>query len=79
MSLAIEMDERQAAAIPEIERCRCCSGTGNMLLSWFFRCLACNGDGRTTRGPEVEREAEAEFSRQFTRPAVNTGAAPDAK
>lgn len=66
MHWGMKMDAEQAATIPEAERCGCCGGTGNMLISMFFRCLACNGDGKT-RGPVAEAVANNLYDNRFPR------------
>lgn len=39
--------------IPEPERCKRCTGSGNELMFMYRRCQACMGDGRS-RGNEAQ-------------------------
>lgn len=60
------MDEANRELIPEANRCGSCNGTGNMLFSMYFRCLACGGDG-LSRGKEAEAAADLKFNEQFSK------------
>lgn len=62
--LGIHNDQLRADEIAPYDRCGCCEGTGNMLLFMYFKCIACNGDGKR-RSKAIEEDADAEFSRRM--------------